>query len=145
MTMLDNMNPEQNNETMAALWAQFRRKPDKCYCPCKKYKGLKNQIILITTAQSHCRQHGHVERGHNFFPLLNVYFLLEEHGGVNIQAEDSTPMEEDDNVPEDMIEEDGIGAGDEEAHNDGTGESDNNDEDGLDIPTLDDKAYKPLC
>ena len=75
-------------------------------------KGLKNQRILITTAQSHYRQHGHVEGGHNFCPLLNVDFLLEEHGGVNIQVEDNAPMEEDDNVPEDMIEEDGIGASD---------------------------------
>ena len=41
-----------------------------------------------------------------------------------------------------MIEEDGIGAGDEEAHNDGTSESDNDDEDGLDIPLLE-KAHKP--
>ena len=70
-------------------------------------------------------------------------FLLEEHGGVNIEAKDNNPMEEDDNVPEDMIEEDGIGAGDEEAHNDGTSESDNDDEDGLDIPLLD-KAHEPL-
>ena len=60
-------------------------------------------------------------------------FLLEEHGGVNIQAEDNTPMEED-----------GIGAGDEEAHDDGTSASDNNDEDGLDISLLE-KAHKPLC
>ena len=45
-------------------------------------------------------------------------------------------MQEDDNVPEDMIEEDGIRAGDEEAQNDGTSESDNDDEDGLDIPLL---------
>ena len=114
------MNTEQNNETMAALWAQFRRKPDKCYCPCKKCKGLKNRRILITTAQSHCRQHEHVEGSHNFHPLLNVDFLLEEHGGVNIQVEHNTPMEEDDNVPEDMIEENCIGIGDEEVHNDGT-------------------------
>ena len=39
-------------------------------------------------------------------------FLLEEHGGVNIQAEDNTPMEEDDNVSENMAEEDGIGVAD---------------------------------
>ena len=39
---------------------------------------------------------------------------------MNIQDEDNTHMEEDDNVPEDMIEEDGIGVGDEEAHDDGT-------------------------
>ena len=70
-------------------------------------------------------------------------FIFEEHGGVNIQAKDNTLMEEDDNVPEDMIEEDGIGAGDEEAHNDGTSESDNDDEDGLDIPLLE-KAHEPL-
>ena len=61
-------------------------------------------------------------------------FVLEEHGGVNIQAEDNSLMEED---------EDGIGAGDEEAHNDGTSESDNDDEDGLDIPLLE-KAHEPL-
>jgi hypothetical protein len=53
-----------------------------------------------------------------------VDFLLEGHGGVNIEAEDNTPMGEDDNVLEDMIEEDGIGAGDEETHNDGTSEFD---------------------
>ena len=70
-------------------------------------------------------------------------FLLEKHGGVNIQDEDNTPMEEDDNVLEDMIEEDGIGVGDEEAHNDGSSESDNDDEDGLDIPLLE-KAHEPL-
>ena len=71
-------------------------------------------------------------------------FLLEEHGGVNIQAEDNTPMEEeDDNVPEDMIEEDGIGVGDEESHNDGTNKYDNDDEDDLDIPLLE-KAHGPL-
>ena len=46
---------------------------------------------------------------------------------MNIQGEDNTSMEEDDNVPKDMIEEDGIGAGD----------------DGLDIPLLE-KAHKPL-
>ena len=97
------MNAEQNNETMAALWAQFRRKPDKCYCPCKKCKGLKNQRILITTAQSHCRQHGRIEGGHDFCQLVNVDFKLEEHGGVNIQVGDNAPMEEDDLVVENTI------------------------------------------
>ena len=70
-------------------------------------------------------------------------FLLEEHGGVNIQAKDNIPMKEDDNVPEDMIEEDGIGIADEDAHDDGTSTSNNDDEDGLDIPILE-KAHKPL-
>ena len=52
-------------------------------------------------------------------------------------------MEEDDNVPEDMIGEDGIGVANQDDHNDGTSTSDNDDEDGLDIPILE-KAYKPL-
>ena len=70
-------------------------------------------------------------------------FQLEEHGGVNIQAEDSTPIEEDDNVLEDMIEEDGIGVVNEDAHDDGTSAFDNDVEDSLDIPILE-KAYEPL-
>lgn len=88
------MNPEQNNETTARLWSQFRRKVDKCNCPRKRCKGLKNRRILITIPQSHCRQHGHIEGGHNFHRLVNVDFQLEEHGGVNIQAWDNAPMEE---------------------------------------------------
>ena len=42
-----------------------------------------------------------------------------------------------------MIEEDGIGAVDEDAHDDGTSTSDNDDEDGLDIPLLE-KAHEPI-
>jgi hypothetical protein len=72
-----------------------------------------------------------------------VDFLLEEHGVVNIKGEDNTPMEGDDNVPENMIEKDGIGTDDEEAQNDGTSQSDNDDEYGLDIPLLE-KAHEPL-
>lgn len=52
-------------------------------------------------------------------------------------------MEEDDNVPKDMIEEDGIGVVDEDDHDDGTSASNNDDKDGLDILILE-KAYKPL-
>ena len=70
-------------------------------------------------------------------------FLLEEHGGVNIQVEDNTSMEEDNNVLEDMIEQDSIGVGDEQTHNNGTREFDNDDEDSLDIPLLE-KAHEPL-
>ena len=64
--MLDNMNPEENNETMATLWSQFQKKANKCIFPCKKCKGLKNQRILMTIAQSHCRKYGHIEGGHDF-------------------------------------------------------------------------------
>ena len=70
-------------------------------------------------------------------------FPIEEHGGVNIQDEDKTLMEEDDNVLEDMIEEDGIRETDEDAHNDSTSASDNDDEDGIDIPILE-KEHEPL-
>ena len=48
------------------------------------------------------------------------------------------------NVPEDMIEEDFIGAIDQDDHDDGTSTFDNDDDDdGLDMPILE-KAYKPL-
>ena len=52
-------------------------------------------------------------------------------------------MEEDDNVPEDMIEEDDIGIGDEDVYNDGTSASNNDNEDGLNLPILE-KAHKTL-
>ena len=52
-------------------------------------------------------------------------------------------MEEDDNLLEDMIEEDGIGATDEDDHDDGTTILDNDNEDGIDIPILE-KGYRPL-
>ena len=52
-------------------------------------------------------------------------------------------MEEDDNVPKDMIEEDGIGTVDKDSHDNGTSASDNVDEDGLDIPILK-KTHEPL-
>ena len=52
-------------------------------------------------------------------------------------------MEEDDSVSEDMIKEDGIGVANEDTYDDGTSTSNNDDEDGLDIPILE-KAHKPL-
>lgn len=79
------------------MWSQFKRKGDgKCYYPCKKCKGLKNQIILITIAQRHCRKHDHIKGGNDFCPLVNVDLKLVGHGGVNIEAEGNSPMEEDD-------------------------------------------------
>ena len=71
------MNLEQNNETIARLWSQFERKVDKCNYPFKKCEGLMNQIILITIAQSHCKQYGHIEGGHDFGRSVNVDFQLE--------------------------------------------------------------------
>lgn len=86
-------------------------------------------------------------------------FQVEEHGGVNIQAEDNAPMEEDDpivdhtiedysirvvdKVREDMIEQDGIGVANQDDNDDGTSMFDNDDEDGSNIPILE-KAYETL-
>ena len=74
---------------------------------------------------------------------MNVDFQLEEHGGVNIQAKDNAPVEEDDpitdntieddsigivdNVPKDMIEEDDIGTIDQDDHDDDISMFDNDD------------------
>ena len=91
---------------------------------------------------------------------MNVGFKLVEHGGVNIKEEGNALMEEDhpkaentianvgigttDNVPENRIEEDFIGATDEDDEEDDSGtHNDDNDEDNLDIPLIE-KAYDPL-
>ena len=52
-------------------------------------------------------------------------------------------MEEDDNVLEEMIKEDGIGRADKDSHDDDTSAYDNDDKNGLDIP-IHEKAHKPL-
>lgn len=62
---------------------------------------------------------------------------------MNIQDEDNTPMEENDNVLEEMIEEDGIDTTDEDDHDYGTSAFNNDDEDDIDIPILE-KSYGPL-
>ena len=140
------------------LWSHFKRKGDgKCYCPCKKCKGLKNQRILITTSQRHCRQHDHIEGGKNFCPLVNVNFELVEHGGVSIKAEDNSPMEEDDpeventiedvgidepdNVLGNMLEEDVIGATNEDDEDDDSHASKDDEEEKFYIPIIE-KVYK---
>ena len=80
-----NMNLEQNKVTISRLWFEFKRTSDeKCYYPCKKFKGLNNWRILIIIDQRHCRQHDHIEGGKDFHPLVNVDFELVEHGSVNI-------------------------------------------------------------
>lgn len=39
--------------------------------------------------------------------LENMVFKVDEHGGVNIKAEDNDPMEDDDHEPENTIEDNG--------------------------------------
>lgn len=70
--MSDNIREEQNNEIIARLWSNLKRKGDgKCYCPCQICKGLKTRRLLIKIAKKHCRQHGHIEGGHDYHPLVS--------------------------------------------------------------------------
>lgn len=70
--MSDNISEEQNKETTARLWSNLKRKGDgKCYCPCKICKGLKTRRLKIKTTKKNCRQHGHIEGGHDYHPLVS--------------------------------------------------------------------------
>ena len=73
--------------------------------------------------------------------LKNIVFEVEEHGGANIQGEDNDPMEDDDHVPENTIEDDGINTLIHDTFSPSV--SDHDDDDSLDVPLLE-KAYEPL-
>ena len=92
--------------------------------------------------------------------MVHVGFELVEHGGVNIKEEGNALMEDNDlevektiadvgigttdNVPKNRIEEDVIGATDEDDEEDDSGaRNDDVDEENLDIPLIE-KAYEPL-
>jgi hypothetical protein len=66
----------ENDRILARLRAALEVRGDgKCYFPCYDCKGLKKKRLLITTAQIHCREKGHVEGGYEYHPLV---------GGFNI-------------------------------------------------------------
>jgi hypothetical protein len=71
-------NPEeQNREALARLWDGVRKRGDgKCYCPCCQCKGFNRRRILITTTKRHCLQHGHVEGGHEYHPLVGCSLYM---------------------------------------------------------------------
>jgi hypothetical protein len=71
----------------------------------------------------------------------NMVFEVEEHGGVNIQGEDNDPMEDDDHVLENTIEDDGINTLIHDTFSPSV--SDHDDDDSLDVPLLE-KVYEPL-
>ena len=71
----------------------------------------------------------------------NMVFKVEEHGGVNIQGEDNDPMEDDNHVLENTIEDDGINTLIHDTFSPSV--SDHDDDDSLDVPLLE-KAYEPL-
>ena len=71
----------------------------------------------------------------------NMVFEVEEHGGANIQGEDNNPMEDDDHVLENTIEDDGINTLIHDTFSPIV--SNHDDDDSLDVPLLE-KAYEPL-
>ena len=70
--MSDNISEEQNRETIDRLRSNLKRKGDeKCYCPCKICKGLNRRRLLIKTVKRPCRENGHIEKGHDYHPLVS--------------------------------------------------------------------------
>ena len=69
--MSNNINEEQNRETITRLWSNLERKGDgKCYCPSKICKGLNCRRMLIKKVKRYCRENGHIEGGHDYHPLV---------------------------------------------------------------------------
>ena len=66
--------------------------------------------------------------------LKTMVFKVEEHGGANIQGEDNDPMEDDDHVPENTIEEDAINTLIHDTSSPSV--SDHDDDDSLNVPLL---------
>ena len=78
--MSEDINAQKNKETIARLWSNLKRKGDgKFYCPCKICKGLKTQRYLIKIAEQHCRQHGHIEGGNKYHPLVCILIIYKMH------------------------------------------------------------------
>jgi hypothetical protein len=64
----------ENDRKLARLRAALEARGDgKFYCPCYDCRGLQNRILLITTAQKHCREKGHVEGGYEYRPLVRGF------------------------------------------------------------------------
>ena len=78
--MSDDINAQKNREAIARLRSTLKRKGDgKCYCPYKMCKGLKTRRYLITTTEQHCRQHGHIEGGNEYRPLVYILIVYKLH------------------------------------------------------------------
>lgn len=74
-----------------------------------------------------------------------MVFEVEEHGGVNIEAEDNDPMEDDDHAPKNTIEDDGTNTLIHDTFS--TSIADHDDQDDLDVVhdlPLIEKAYEAL-
>ena len=73
MSHNNNLDPqEQTRQLLSRLWDGVKRKGDgKCYFPCIQCKGFNRIILNISTTKRHCREHGHVEGGHEYRPLVS--------------------------------------------------------------------------
>ena len=65
------------NENSRKL-SQFRvaleaRGDEKIYFPCFDCRALQRRRILRTTAERHCREKGHAERGYEYCPLVRGF------------------------------------------------------------------------
>ena len=64
---------EQNRQLLARLWDAAKIRGDgKCYCPCSQCKGFNRRKIKTTKARKHCREHGHVEEGHEYRSFVSL-------------------------------------------------------------------------
>jgi hypothetical protein len=64
----------ENDRKLARLRAALEARGDgKCDFPCYDIRGLQNRILLITTAQKHCRDKGHTEGGYEYHPLVRGF------------------------------------------------------------------------
>jgi hypothetical protein len=64
----------ENDRKLARLRVALEARGDgKCYFPCYDCRGLQNRILLITTAQKHCREKGHAEGGYEYRPLVRGF------------------------------------------------------------------------
>ena len=71
--MCDDINAQKNRDKIVRLWSNLKGKGDgKCYGPCKICKGLNTRRYLIKTTEEHCRQHGHIEGGNKYCPLVCI-------------------------------------------------------------------------
>ena len=69
---------EQNQQLLVRLWDGLKRKVDgKCYCHCSQCKGYNMRRSNILTSKRHCREHGHVEGGHEYrlFVSCSLYIM----------------------------------------------------------------------
>ena len=77
---LNDINAQKNRETIARVWSNLKRKGDgNFYFPCKMCKGLNTQRYLITMAEQHCRQHGHIKGGKKYHPLVCILIVYKLH------------------------------------------------------------------